>query len=1577
MADNKQNLKAYYSQLAKLFKNPGPIQYQKIAHKVAGPGTTGMPIGTAQAFMKNAYNSFSSHMSQYGLYSRLARYSDYASMESLAEIAASLDIFADETCSKNEYGQLLSIESPNPKIKESLEELFYDTLNIEFNAWSWIRNLCKYGDQFLMVDHHPDYGVINALPMPVNEVEREEGYDEENPTAYRYRWITQGNKPMENWQVIHFRLLGNDAFLPYGASMIEPARRVWRQLCHASSSKVWVKSAGYKQIKDVRPADIILSFDEKEKKILETRVKKCSYMGKQSLVEVQTGHRKILVTPNHGLLVRDRKGEFYYKRADELICSEGKGGWSSDKADRLVLPSGWEFENDFHEVQLDKNLHTGNSAPRKICLSDGYFRTSPQFMRLFGFMFGDGWAKYNKIGFATGVEEERNRLYISLFQEIFNIKEYHEILPQENRGGQINFNSKELVNLFSALGFDSGYNNKVIPSWVFSLTRENKINFIRGVFDADGGYSDGRFASSNKTLIEQVKMLCQQSGVTVGREEILDREAGIYEDKCFGEIKKNTDSYRLYVNLENIEYEDYKLEIVNRVIPAGEDDTYDLEVDHEVHNFTVDGVVSHNTLLEDAVMVYRIVRSPERRVFYIDVGNIAPQDVTKYIEKVKTQLKRNQIVDSTTGRVDLRYNPLPVHAHTPIPLLDGRSIKIEDLAKEHENGKENWVYSIRDDDHQIVPGKVVWCGKNYTANKLIKVTLDDGGVVKTAPEHPFILRDGSSVRADQLEPEMSLMPLYRKTSKREDGMRIEGYDMVYDPKSESYKFTHRLIANSANKEQRENVRKNVCWEKNRNLTVHHIDFNKINNNPSNLKWMGNMDHFLEHSKVGTANIIKYNKSPEKRLKTIADNKKYKKAQKMGRKYDKSDLHKKHNEIRKNAQMKSWSRDKQSRSKAMEWKISDECIYLGMEIYKSNPSIRRDEFIELFKKDKKIRNILENDNRNFGRSIDKLCRYPLEKKLKSLVISGFAQYKKESINDVVGYKNHKVSSVEEISEIADVYCMTVIGPNGEEDRHNFAVADFNDPAKSLIFLKNSSDEDYFLPHRGDQGSKIETLPGGQFPVRKDSRIPLLDGRVITIEDLAKEFDSGKVNWVYSVQDSSNKFVPGKVIWCGKNYTCDKIHRVWLDDSAYVDTAPEHPFVMRDGTSKKAEDLVAGDSLMPFRTKLPPKKGKRPSGYWMINSWTEFAKNYLDASPRNHKVQKVEILTEVDDVYCMTVVGPDGEHDRHNFAMLSVGSEKDGEMNGIFVKNTGDIEDLQYFQNKLFAALKIPKSYLGYEGDVGAKSTLSQEDVRFARTIQRLQRVFVSELNKLAVIHLFSSEDIDKSEVTNFEISMANPSSISELQRLELWRTKFEVASVAAEGILDRHFIYSRLFQLSDNEIEGIYEGRKNDRLFEMTLESLQPEEEATPEEELPPEDEEPKSEPTPSGTPTAVPEPAGREAGLPPPPSETEKPITASRDPMRQVAAPNELMKGIKKKKHKSTMPNLYNHTFNTKKTAMDPKRNASELTRFVRNPFGESVEDDEEDKIFESNKRKLNKFVKELEENETFANKRQKKVITD
>ena len=223
MAESKGNL---FSRLTRLFRS-GPTVKRSTLKNTSNNRATSSAF---EQFRKNQSQVYNAAMSAYGAYDRMARYSDFAEMEYTPEIASALDIYAEESVALDENGKSLHIYSENAKVREILTDLFYDTLNIEFNMPSWVRSLVKYGDFFLFNDVHPEQGVINAYPLPISEIEREEGFDPDDPMAVRFRWVTQGNQVLENWQVSHMRLLANDAFLPYGSSVLEPARRIWRQL---------------------------------------------------------------------------------------------------------------------------------------------------------------------------------------------------------------------------------------------------------------------------------------------------------------------------------------------------------------------------------------------------------------------------------------------------------------------------------------------------------------------------------------------------------------------------------------------------------------------------------------------------------------------------------------------------------------------------------------------------------------------------------------------------------------------------------------------------------------------------------------------------------------------------------------------------------------------------------------------------------------------------------------------------------------------------------------------------------------------------------------------------------------------------------------------------------------------------------------------------------------------------------------------------------------------------------------------------------------------------------------------------
>ena len=164
-------------------------------------------------------------------YNKNELYSDYESMDTDAIISSALDIYADESTMKNEFDQVLTIQCQNENVQKILHNLFYDICNIEFNLWPWLRNMCKYGDAFLKLDIAEGYGVVNVVPLSSYEMTREEGQDPADPYQVIFKQDgAGGNIEYQNFEIAHFRLLSDANFLPYGKSMVEPARKTWKQL---------------------------------------------------------------------------------------------------------------------------------------------------------------------------------------------------------------------------------------------------------------------------------------------------------------------------------------------------------------------------------------------------------------------------------------------------------------------------------------------------------------------------------------------------------------------------------------------------------------------------------------------------------------------------------------------------------------------------------------------------------------------------------------------------------------------------------------------------------------------------------------------------------------------------------------------------------------------------------------------------------------------------------------------------------------------------------------------------------------------------------------------------------------------------------------------------------------------------------------------------------------------------------------------------------------------------------------------------------------------------------------------------
>lgn len=349
-------------------------------------------------------------------------------------------------------------------------------------------------------------------------------------------------------------------------------------------------------------------------------------------------------------------------------------------------------------------------------------------------------------------------------------------------------------------------------------------------------------------------------------------------------------------------------------------------------------------------------------------------------------------------------------------------------------------------------------------------------------------------------------------------------------------------------------------------------------------------------------------------------------------------------------------------------------------------------------------------------------------------------------------------------------------------------------------------DYYLPMRGGMGSKIEMLPGGAFNGDIDdveyiqkkliaslhipraflgfeealcfqgvTRIPLLDGRVLTPPEIEKEIAKGKIIYVYSCTEDGN-IKPGKIEWCGKTKIADKLYKITFDNGEIFKCTGNHPLMLKDGTYKEAKDMQPGDSCMPCYKKT---FGKNDYVFNLKNQKWQFCRteNYYVSDedwpteiPLDVKITSVEIVDYNDWVWDLHVPG------YNNFALEA----------GVFVHNSG-------------------------------KATLAQEDIRWGRTVQRVQRSLVGELTRLAMIHLYSKGITNESDLMNFELSLTNPSNLSILQRMEVWGKKLEVSRAALDSGLPNQWVQEQLFGFTREEFENNKKQRLDDATFEALIE----------------------------------------------------------------------------------------------------------------------------------------------------------------
>jgi intein/homing endonuclease len=696
----------------------------------------------------------------------VSRYMDYNEMCVYPELSAALECYADESCQFDILtGRTVWVESDDAFVKHVLQELIDKGLQLDEEIWGLSHELCKYGNCFSELLCTGE-GVIGLNALPPETIRRYEkgkgilvGYAQDprgvfGVTVEDVEKALSGHDPtatgmayFEPWQILNMRLMGLQRQAPYGHSILESARWLWRRLllledsallyrlCLRGDSDIMTPT-GVKKIKDIKKGDEVYSYT-KEGKLKRTKVTYHKHNGRDKIYHVRTAHRDLYANATHPVLV-EKWTNLNGKRVKVLGYVEVQNLKCGRYGHRVVMPSKpvedaeqikllspelvkkaklpkavvgkivrnstypaitqshgihqyrvRDFFNGTKELFLDQAvslLNTNGYADVELETRDdwgGNYTTNlpehvtKEFARWFGFMLGDGYVSerpftgkrgheylVREVGFAAGDDLETNQKYKELFEKFISPVKWMPDKRETNGCGKYSVSSKRFVEFMQLNGFISGAHNKRVPAWVFRADPAIQWEFVEGFIDADGHRFKGTawIELCNKEFLEDLRNLCMQMGLMTNRVSSRTRKERKLEKT--GQNIKETTSYRLIISYKKLKH----TENIISVEPAGTDDIYDIGVEASEHNFVANGVTVHNT------------RSPQKWLFYIDVGKLPPNQALGYLRRIKNEFTKSKFVNER-GSLDMRYSPLASDENLFLPVVDGkRTTEVELMA---------------------------------------------------------------------------------------------------------------------------------------------------------------------------------------------------------------------------------------------------------------------------------------------------------------------------------------------------------------------------------------------------------------------------------------------------------------------------------------------------------------------------------------------------------------------------------------------------------------------------------------------------------------------------------------------------------------------------------------------------------------------------------------------------------------------------------------------------------------------------------------------------------------------------------
>jgi len=750
------------------------------------------------------------------------------------------------------------------------------------------------------------------------------------------------------------------------------------------------------------------------------------------------------------------------------------------------------------------------------------------------------------------------------------------------------------------------------------------------------------------------------------------------------------------------------------------------------------------------------------------------------------QYTRDFNLSYQSSRVELFRDYDCVGPDTIIPLPDGTKPTIAELTERYKDKPQERFY-VFSYDHETDSIKL---GKAYHPRKKgkrqgYKVTFDNGQFVMASLKHPFMMRDGTYKRTFELRVGDSVMPFYQK----EYGYNKHGfnrYRRLYNF-SKGWQAEHKIVAEQFYRPLEKNE------------VVHHLDIKGSNNLPDNLLIMDWKEHKQYHSEYNK-NVLWGEENYENQLKKLKSHPNY---------IDRNIHHWNGERAGENNPFYGKCHSKESNQKRSTKlkKVFVDRVQYGI----TNPKYRHDITFDNVKQ-KAYEYYKEYSKINLWDFIEHInCDHStLQNRLKK---EGHDW--KSFKQNVESTLNHKIVSIEQIGEI-DVYDVTV------EKYENFAT--------DSCFVSNTMDMDPILASALD-------IYSDECTTRNEM------GNIITVRSNNDEIKNILNNLFYDILNIEFNLWSWtrSMVKYGDFYL--KLH-ISPEYGVYMVEPLSSYYVTRiENAHLTNKNFVRFQVNLPYGNKIEECENYQIAHFRLLSdsNFLPYGKSMLEGARRVWKQLSLmedamlihRIMRAPEKRIFKIDIGniPPNEVDNHMERIIAQMKkvpyldQNTGDYNlrfnlqnmvedfflpvrggdsGTSIENLSGLEwtgtdDIEYLRNKMMAALKIPKAFLGYDESLSGKATLAAEDIRFARTIQRVQRIIVSELNKIAVIHLYSQGYRDESLV-DFSLELTNPSTIFEKEKIDVWKSKVEVSKdMSEQKLFSKKWVYENVFGLSDRDM----------------------------------------------------------------------------------------------------------------------------------------------------------------------------------